>query len=65
MEIWQILKDHLFDPLEHLTKDKIGLLIPSNKCPVNLLDNIFKNTYNSWLMYIIIYLVNLHLISFK
>jgi hypothetical protein len=41
MERWQILIDHNFDPIEHLIKDKIGLLIPSNKCPPKLLDDIY------------------------
>ncbi len=40
MERWQILVDYDFDPIEHLTKDKMGLLIPSTKCPIELLNDI-------------------------
>jgi hypothetical protein len=39
-ERWQILLDNQFDPLEHLSTDKVGVLIPSEKCPQKLLDDI-------------------------
>ena len=39
-ERWQILLDNNFDPINHLKYDKIGIIIPSEKCPLKLLDNI-------------------------
>jgi hypothetical protein len=42
MERWQILVDNNFNPIEHLTKDNVGLLIPSTKCPQQLIDNIYN-----------------------
>jgi hypothetical protein len=41
-ERWQILVEHNFTPLEHLTVDKTGILIPTKKCPVKMLDDIMK-----------------------
>ena len=41
-ERWAILVKHNFDPNIHLTKTKEGLLIPSDKCPKELLDDIFQ-----------------------
>jgi len=40
MERWIILVDNKFDPYEHLTHDKTGILIPTDKCPKQLLDDI-------------------------
>lgn len=42
MERWQILVDHDFDPLKHLSIDNNGLLIPSEQCPKQLLDDIYN-----------------------
>ena len=42
MERWQILVEHNFDPLKHLETDKLGLLIPSKDCPLQLLDEIYN-----------------------
>jgi len=42
MERWQILVNNKFDPCEHITHDNIGILIPTNKCPKQLLDDIMN-----------------------
>ena len=39
-ERWQILIDNDFDPVKDLITDKLGVLIPSNNCPIKLLDDI-------------------------
>jgi hypothetical protein len=39
-ERWQILVDHKYDPFIHVTKNKNGLLIPTDKCPPKLLEDI-------------------------
>jgi hypothetical protein len=39
-ERWKILVDNKFDPLEHITYDKIGLLVPTKSCPQQLLNDI-------------------------
>jgi hypothetical protein len=41
-ERWMILVEHQYDPYEHVTYDNNGLLIPSDKCPKELLDDIYK-----------------------
>jgi hypothetical protein len=41
-ERWQILVDHLYDPNEHVIKNKEGLLIPTSKCPKKLLEDIMR-----------------------
>jgi hypothetical protein len=41
-ERWEILIKHNFDPLEHVTFDKFGLMIPSPRCPRELLDDIMN-----------------------
>ena len=41
-ERWKILINHQYDPYEHITYDKNGLLIPSEKCPSELLDDIYQ-----------------------
>ena len=41
-ERWDILINHKFDPFEHITYDNIGLLIPTDKCPKELLNDIMK-----------------------
>jgi hypothetical protein len=41
-ERWQILIKHKFAPSEFVTHDKNGLLIPTDKCPQELLDDILK-----------------------
>jgi hypothetical protein len=39
-ERWQILVDHKYNPLEHLTTNSDGLYVPSKTCPPKLLDDI-------------------------
>ena len=41
-ERWKILVKYQYDPFNHVTYDKNGLLIPSNNCPPGLLDDIYK-----------------------
>ena len=41
-ERWQILVKHKYSPSEHITKNKDGLLIPTDTCPQGLLDDIKK-----------------------
>ena len=41
-ERWQILVNNNYSPLIHITKDKNGLLIPTEKCPQKLLDDIYN-----------------------
>jgi len=41
-ERWQILVNNKYEPTIHTTKDKDGLLIPTNKCPQQLLDDILQ-----------------------
>jgi len=41
-ERWVILINHQYDPYEHIIHDDNGLLIPSNKCPKELLDDIYQ-----------------------
>ena len=41
-ERWEILIKHNFDPLDHITTDEKGLLIPSRSCPQELLDDIMN-----------------------
>ena len=38
---WQILVRNLYNPDEHITKNKDGLLIPTEKCPPELLKEIY------------------------
>ena len=39
-ERWQILVNHCYSPLIHLTTNKDGLLIPTAECPAGLLSDI-------------------------
>jgi hypothetical protein len=39
-ERWQILVDHKFDPLTHLSYDKSSIIIPSKECPQQLIKDI-------------------------
>ena len=39
-ERWQILVNHNFDPIEHIKKSENGLLVPTEECPKQLLDDI-------------------------
>jgi len=39
-ERWQILVNHNFDPIKHIKKSENGLLIPTEECPKQLLDDI-------------------------
>ena len=41
-ERWKILVKYHYDPYEHVTYDKNGLLIPSDSCPSGLLDEIYQ-----------------------
>jgi hypothetical protein len=41
-ERWQILVDHQYDPYEYITKRFDGLLVPTKKCPKELLDDIYN-----------------------
>lgn len=41
-ERWQILVKHQYDPNVHVTKNEEGLLVPTNKCPKGLLDDILQ-----------------------
>jgi len=41
-ERWQILVDNQYSPLRDITKDENGLLIPTEKCPKKLLDDIYN-----------------------
>jgi len=40
MERWKILVKYAYDPYEHITKNKDGLLIPTESCPSGLLSDI-------------------------
>lgn len=42
MDRWKILLKYGFEPSKHLTNDENGLLIPSDKCPVGMLDEIYR-----------------------
>jgi hypothetical protein len=39
---WQILLKHNFEPTQHLTTDKHGILIPTKECPKEMLDEIMQ-----------------------
>lgn len=39
---WEILVKNCYNPYEHITYNKDGLLIPSEKCPKKLLDDIYN-----------------------
>ena len=39
---WKILVKHKYDPYEHVTYEKNGIMIPSINCPKELLDDIKK-----------------------
>ena len=39
-ERWKILVKHQYDPYKHITFDKLGLIIPSDECPKELLNDI-------------------------
>ena len=39
---WKILVKHKFDPNTYITRDDNGLIIPTEKCPPELLDDIFN-----------------------
>ena len=41
-ERWQILVKHQYDPTKHIVKLKNGLLVPSDLCAQELLDDIYK-----------------------
>lgn len=41
-ERWQILVKHKYDPSIHITRDKLGIIIPTKECPKGLLDDILQ-----------------------
>jgi hypothetical protein len=44
-ERWRILVDHFYNPLEHVTRDANGILIPTKTCPVEILEKICEYFY--------------------
>ena len=42
MERWHILVDNAYDPSAHITKNKDGLLVPTEACPPKILEDIVK-----------------------
>lgn len=45
-ERWEILVNHKYSPIQHITKNKDGLLIPTKDCPKKLLDDILEYFLN-------------------
>ena len=41
-ERWKILAKYDYNPLVHIAKDEIGVLIPTEKCPKEFLDDIYQ-----------------------
>lgn len=41
-ERWQILVNHQFSPMKHITRNADGLIIPTPECPKELLQDILK-----------------------
>jgi hypothetical protein len=39
---WQILLNHGFEPSTFLTKDNVGILVPTERCPQKMLDEIMQ-----------------------
>jgi len=39
-ERWKILVKHQFDPYKHLSRNSLGLLVPTKECPLGLLTDI-------------------------
>lgn len=39
---WRILVKYQYNPYEHVTRDEQGLLVPSDKCPTGMLEEIRK-----------------------
>ena len=37
---WQILLKHEYSPMKHITADKSGILVPTDSCPQEMLDEI-------------------------
>jgi len=44
-ERWKILVKHHYEPENHVKYDKNGLLVPTDKCPKELLDDIYQYFY--------------------
>lgn len=44
-ERWRILVDHLYNPIEHITYDLNGILIPTNTCPPEIIVKIKEYFY--------------------
>jgi hypothetical protein len=42
MQRWQILINHKYSPKLHIKKDNNGILVPTNECPNELLDEIYQ-----------------------
>lgn len=45
MERWRILLDAGYDPLKHITKDAVGLLVPTAECPKEIITQIKEYFY--------------------
>jgi hypothetical protein len=43
---WKILTENYYNPLEHISHDKNGLLIPTMSCPSNILDRLKAYFYD-------------------
>ena len=41
-ERWAILVNNKYDPYLHVTKNEIGLLVPTKDCPKKLLEEIYQ-----------------------
>jgi hypothetical protein len=41
-ERWQILVQHAYEPSKHITKNSDGLLIPTDECPKQMLNEIYE-----------------------
>ena len=39
---WEMLRNHHFDPYTHLSRNKDGLLVPTESCPPELLNDIMR-----------------------
>jgi hypothetical protein len=42
MDRWRVLVDNAYSPLLHITKNKDGLLVPTQSCPKKMLEQIAK-----------------------
>lgn len=44
-ERWRILVEHLYEPIQHVTHDSNGILIPTNSCPPEIITKILEYFY--------------------